>query len=233
MRCWREPAGGLPYRREAVHVWLAVMPGGWEPRADTLSAAERERAAKFIFERDCTRYLFHHMALRRILSGYTGLPPGDVPFAAASGGKPFLPAPYGCWRFNLSHCGEAAVCAVAHGREVGVDIERVRAMEAAESIAGRFFAPAEREALRGIPEARRDAAFFACWTRKEAFIKATGEGLQRALDSFSVPVDPEECGPWPLPGGWTLTGLPGIPGYACAVAVEGGPAAVETWRFTP
>jgi 4'-phosphopantetheinyl transferase len=229
MDAWRPPAGGLPWQPDAVHVWLAMMPEGDRPVAHALSAAERERAARFRFERHRAEYIHHHEALREILSGYTGAPPESVALACGEKGKPALDPP-AAWRFNLSHSGPAALVAVAHEIEVGVDIERIRPLAHAEAIAARFFAPAECAALRGLPPEQREAAFFACWTRKEALLKASGDGLSRPLSSFAVPVDPAAAGPWRVEG-FTLTALPAPPGYAAALAAAGSLPPLRRWRF--
>jgi 4'-phosphopantetheinyl transferase len=226
---WRAPEGAFPYVAGAIHVWLALMPESGPPDPGALSDEERARAARFVFERDRAHYTFHHAALRGVLARYAGVPPRDVPLITRESGKPALAC--GPWRFNLSHSGPAALVAVAGGREVGVDIERLRPMPDALAIAGRFFAPAEFGALAARYGAEPEPAFFSCWTRKEAFIKATGEGLQRDLHSFEVPVDPAASGPWRI-NGWTVTGLPPVPGYACAVACEGDPLPVCTWTFS-
>ena len=111
-----------------------------------------------------------------------------------------------------------------------MDIETLGRLADAGSVASRFFAPAECAALQTVPPEAYDRAFFACWTRKEAFIKATGEGLRRGLGSFAVPVDPEDAGPWRIDG-WSVMALAAPPGYACAMAVEGEPGQVCRWRF--
>ncbi|HWQ52909.1 MAG TPA: 4'-phosphopantetheinyl transferase superfamily protein [Bryobacteraceae bacterium] len=232
MRAWNDPAGSLPWQPEAVHVWLALMPDGAQPDSSTLSAEEKDRASRLRFERDRSLFIHHHTALRAILSGYTGQAPEHMTLTAAQGGKPRLNPDCGGWRFNLSHAGSAALVAVARGREVGVDIERVRPVAGAAAIAARFFAPPECGAMRDLPAASREAGFLACWTRKEAFIKATGEGLGRNLHSFTVPVEPADSGPWRIEG-WSVLALPPPPGYIAALAVEGEPPTVHCWRYVP
>lgn len=232
MQTWSEPSGSLPWQPEAVHVWLALMPDGAQSDTGTLSAEEKDRASRFRFERDRSLFIHHHAALRAILSSYTGLAPEDVVLTSAQGGKPRLQPDCDGWHFNLSHAGSAALVAVARGREVGVDIEPVRPVAGADAIAARFFAPPECAALRNLPAASREAGFLACWTRKEAFIKATGEGLGRGLHSFTVPVDPADSGPWRIEE-WSVLALPPPPGYIAALAVEGEPAEVRCWRYTP
>lgn len=150
-----------------------------------LSAEEGERARRFCREEHRRRFIATRAELRRTLSRYTGIRPEKIDFSYASHGKPFV-AGGPC--FNLSHTEEWAALAVA-GFEVGVDIERQRHM--AEDIAGHFFAPDEAAALAALPAADRERGFFACWTAKEAVVKALGCGLSMPLDAFSVTVDPD------------------------------------------
>ena len=230
---WQPAGGPVPYRAGTLHVWLAIMPEGWQGEAPALSSEERARAARLVFDSDRAHFRFHHTALRTILAGYLGLAPAWVPLVISGNGKPALAPPWDGWRFNLSHSGPAALVGVSQGRPVGVDIERIRPMPAALGIARRFFSRGEQEALEALAPREREPAFFACWTRKEAFLKATGEGLGRGLGGFTLPVDPDDPGPWPVAEGWTVLALPPVPGYACAAAVEGGPVPVETRAFQP
>jgi 4'-phosphopantetheinyl transferase len=229
---WCQPEGRAPYRRDGVHVWLARMPDGWSGGPENLSDEERLRAARFVDERHRRAYVFHHTALRAILAGYTELAPERIRLSRRDGEKPVIEGAPGGWTFNLSHCGAVGLCAVAAGREVGVDIERVRPMPNAMNVARRFFAPAEVAVMERLEGEARDQAFLACWTRKEAFVKATGRGLRRDLRSFTVPVDARGEGPWEIEPGWTVAGLPRVEGYVCALAVEGRLPAVHTWRAT-
>ncbi|MCC6862392.1 MAG: 4'-phosphopantetheinyl transferase superfamily protein [Bryobacterales bacterium] len=207
-----------------VQVWRVPLEGGGDPRV--LSEQERERAARFRFERHRRRFTAAHTALRSILARATGELPGSLRFAFGPYGKPALES--GRVRFNLSHSSEVALVALAVDREVGVDVERMRPEITAERIAERFFSPHEVEALRALPEERRFEAFFHCWTRKEAFIKARGEGFSHPLDSFDVSLVPGE--PARLlatrpdaaeASRWSLAELPVPSGYTAALAVEG------------
>ena len=229
MRGWRAPEGRLPHTATGVHVWLAVMPERWQGSDELLSPAERCRAARFVFDRDRAWFRFHHTALRMILAGYTGHDPDALPLSASPTGKPALEGTR--WRFNLSHSGPVALCALAAERQVGVDVERLRPMPEAGRLAARFFAPAERESLERLEGTAQEAAFFACWTRKEAFVKATGEGFGRDLHSFTVPVEPRRRRPWHIEGGWTGLPLPAVDGCAGALVVEGDALPVHAWRF--
>lgn len=186
-----------------VHVWLAWVPGGAQPDAAVLSAEERQRAARFVFECDRRAFVFHHATLRRVLSVYLPATPASLIFERGENGKPALAPPHAGWRFNLSHSGEAGLYGVARGMEVGVDIERVRPVRHARSIAERFLKQPE------------PADFFALWTRREAAVKASGVGLAGLADE---------------PSGVCFLELPPVPGYAAALAVAGaGEFAVRTF----
>jgi 4'-phosphopantetheinyl transferase len=180
--------------------------------AEVLSSEERARAERYRFERDRRAFLFHHTTLRRILGLYLGLGPACVRIEKGSHGKPALAAPYGEWKFNMAHSGDAGLYAVCRGREVGVDIEWVRPMPDAGRIAARFYTAREREALDGSPD-----SFFQVWVRKEALMKATGEGLS-GLESAR-------------PEGWSVVDLPAVPGYAASLAVEGSAPPLKAWRY--
>ena len=149
-----------------------------------LSPAERARAERFVREADRWRFVISHGALRSILGDYLGLPAAALVFGSLGSGKPFLvSAPE--VHFNLSHSAEFAVVAVAR-TPVGIDIEQIHPFEDESDIASRSFSTAECDALKSLTEAERLSAFFRCWTRKEAYVKARGDGLSIPLDSFSV-----------------------------------------------
>ncbi len=197
-----------------------------------LSSEEQRRAARFHFERDRRRFIGSHAALREILSLYLGEPPASLEFVTRVHGKPELAS--GAPRFNLSHSGELALIGVAGNRELGVDVERVRAQVAIERIARRFFSASEAAALFAYPGSERDAAFFRCWTRKEAYVKARGGGLRIPLASFDVSLDEGRARLLRAPDieRWTLHSLAVPPGYVAAAVVEGEPEQVGVfdWR---
>jgi 4'-phosphopantetheinyl transferase len=225
---------------EEVHVWrvdLDPQPAleGLEP---CLSSDEQARAGVFAFARDRRRYCVSHVALRSILARYLAVHPQAVRFAQGPQEKPYLVGGTDL-RFNLSHSGDLAVVAVARGREVGVDLEQVRELDDLEGLAEDCFAPPELSAWRALPRDHRPAAFFATWTRKEAYLKAGGVGLSRSLQSFEVSVLPGER-PRLLrvlddpgePARWTLKTLTFEPGFAATVAIEGR-ARVTLWTWNP
>jgi 4'-phosphopantetheinyl transferase len=220
-----------------IHVWLAHLEDaqrGPLVSSSVMSEDEQARARRFVFDRDRRRFSAARVLLRTVLASYVGADPADLRFDTNGQGKPSLaggrPAP----AFNLSHSQDVAVIAVSRAGEVGIDIEAIRPMEDAEAIAGRFFAPAEADRLRAVHPELRDEAFFACWTRKEAFVKAIGEGLSHPLDSFEVTLAPggparllRVGGHPPDPASWTLAALPAVPGYAGALVVRGRPDRVD------
>lgn len=175
--------GGFALGPSEVHVWAVSLLGGASPWEGLLAASERERAAKFRFAEHQRRYQIGHGALRAILAGYLGTDPRAIEFTHGPRGKPYLAGAGPS--FNLSHSGKLALIAVA-AVEIGVDLEKVRHLESLTPIARRHFSPAEFSALDALPEAARPLAFYRCWTRKEAYIKALGVGLAMPLDTFDV-----------------------------------------------
>jgi 4'-phosphopantetheinyl transferase len=156
---------------------------------------ERARAERFVFDHDRRRYVIAHAQLRRVLARELDVDPRDLRFEAGSHGKPEIAAsqnPLGL-RFNLSHSRDLALIGWTRGHAIGVDIEVMRAVLAEEGVARRFFSPREQQDwLSAAPDART-RAFFNCWTRKEAFIKAVGRGLSYPLDSFDVTLLPADA----------------------------------------
>jgi 4'-phosphopantetheinyl transferase len=212
-----------------AHIWQAdleslALPEKW---VEILSQDENERASRFRFDRDKRRFIICRTLLRVLLGNYLGLAPADVVFHYSSHRKPNL-APTSDIRFNLSHSGERAVMAFIRGRELGIDVEQIRQDFEAQSVAERFFSSAEREALARISPEISHEAFFHCWTRKEAFVKAKGDGLFLPLDQFDVSLIPGQ--PAQLletrPNSeernrWSLCALDVGDQYAGALVVEG------------
>lgn len=223
-----------------VHVWscdLSWAAAALPAAASDLSEEERERAARYLLSRHGQRFAAGRGALRILLARYLRCEPRDLVLRSGSEGKPALAGKNELdLRFNLSHSADAALFAFARGRELGVDVERLRPGVDCEGIARRFFSPREAEQLLDLPPERRTAAFFTCWTRKEAYVKARGSGLAVPLDSFEV--DP--AGPPALRsrgGGaeaerFTLLDLPAPAGFVAALAVEGGSFRLRSFTLT-
>jgi 4'-phosphopantetheinyl transferase len=239
---WQSRATCPPLGPRDIHVWCVDL-DHWRAHAGSLaaslSAEERSYASRFVHERDRARYIATRGALRHILGGYVNSAPETIVFSYGSRGKPELGGPRAVrLGFNVSHSQDIALCAVARTRRVGIDVEYLRPVTDALDIAERYFASGEFAALRAIPYERQRSAFFACWTRKEAYVKALGEGLAVPLDSFEVSLADSE-----LPGlrsidgsaeaawGWTVRDVAPGPGYAAAVAVEGRDWEVVRCRF--
>ena len=194
-----------------------------------LSPDEVERARRFKFERHRGRFVAARAFLRRTLAQYLSVSPRELAFVYGPFGKPGLSARWAGERleFNLSHSGDLAILAITRGPAVGVDVEQILHVRDLQSIAARFFSAHEIAALNAVPPETRDFAFYRCWTRKEAFLKALGSGLAHPLDSFDVSLD--ETSPRVLsirdgsesPSDWTLHHLCPRPGYVGTLAVRG------------
>lgn len=195
--------------------------------AGVLAPAERARAARFRVADARARFVAGRVALRRLAGGFLGIPPVEVEIEIGERGKPALsPRHASPLHFNLAHSGEIVLVAFALGREVGVDVEHRRPLADRDALIARFLAPAEREALLRIPEAQRTDAFFDCWARKEALLKAWAAGLALPLDAFTVPAGAAgaaggvRCDHPDGDGRWWLFDLEVDPAYAAALAVR-------------
>jgi 4'-phosphopantetheinyl transferase len=197
-----------------------------ELASDVLSPDEVERAARLQRRLDRARFVTSHAWLRGVLSRYLAVSPNAVAFVQSAHGKPSLSAAGADLQFNLSHSGGMAVLAVCRSTAVGIDVEEMRPIDDCDAIARRHFAPAEWRRWAELPAADQLAAFYACWTRKEAYVKALGGGLSVPLDSFEVAFEPGRAAALLSVGGsqraathWTLWGLQPQARYAAAVAV--------------
>lgn len=244
LKVWRAPGGLVALRGEEVHVWRVWLDVPAWRRGELwglLDGEERGRAERYRFERDRAHFVVARGTLRRLLGEYLAAEPGAIRFGYGAYGKPALAGGAGAGptlRFNLSHSGGVALYAFALGRELGVDVERVRDGVGLEELAVRFFAADEAGALLRLPAEQRERAFFNCWTRKEAYVKARGEGLSHPLDSFSVTLAPGEAAALletrndPREAGrWRLYDLDPAPGYAGALVVEAGHGPVNCFSL--
>lgn len=194
-----------------------------------LSGVERDRGNRFVFDRDRRRFIVARAQLRQLLGARLDVHPEAVELVYGTRGKPALARRFAdsglC--FNVSHSDDVAVYAFSRDREVGIDVESVRVIHDADDIAARFFSRRENEVYRALDPRDKPLGFFSCWTRKEAFIKALGDGLYYPLDRFDVslaPGDPakilrvertpgEECG-------WCLSSFSPAPGFVAAVVTK-------------
>ena len=222
----------LPLEDNGVHVWCASLKqtaAELEHLHRVLSREEIERANRFHFARDRNHFIAARGLLRTTLGRYLEADSAELRFCYSPNGKPDLAPEFalGDLRFNLSHSGEIVLFAITRGRRIGVDVEKIRTDFETEHVAERFFSLAESSRLRALPAEQKHEAFFACWTRKEAYVKATGDGLSLPLDQFDVSVAPGEPAvlqntrPDPAEARrWYLQALKVEPGYAAALAVE-------------
>jgi 4'-phosphopantetheinyl transferase len=207
--------------------------------AQLLNQEELARAARFHFSRDHNRFVVARAALRVILGRYLKTNPAKIQFSYSAYGKPGLAGDHSEseLQFNLGHSHEIAIYAFSHRRQLGIDIEHVRPEVAGEEIAERFFAAEEVATLREVPSRLRTEAFFNCWTRKEAYIKARGEGLTFPLADFAVSMTPGESARLltvrdaPQEAArWFLRELNPGAGYMAALAVEGSGWELKLWE---
>jgi 4'-phosphopantetheinyl transferase len=222
-----------------VHVWRTRLDMPWCWALDeALSLDDRARADRFRFESDRRKFCVARASLRLILARYLKTKPGRLQIDAGDYGKPHFADKRSSQglRFNLSHSNELALIAVTRDREVGIDIEFIRTDFATDEVAGHFFSPVEVERFRNLPEEVKTQSFFNCWTRKEAYIKARGEGLYCPLDQFDVSLAPGE--PAALLNSridsgeisrWSFVELFPEPGYAATLAVEGQSSRLALW----
>ncbi|WP_163266787.1 4'-phosphopantetheinyl transferase family protein [Chelativorans alearense] len=175
---------------DVIDIWRWSLDVGMDdlPRYVTaLSEGEFARASRFVHERDRLRFIVGRGKLREIIGRYLRVPARRLSFACNAFGKPRLAASRPPLHFNLSHTGGMAVLAVSDRYHVGIDIEKIVPLK--EDVAGHFFSPSERLALRNVPPGGYLEAFYRCWTRKEAFVKAHGAGLSLPLEAFDVSID--------------------------------------------
>ena len=208
--------------------------------AGWLDADERRRASRFQFERDRQRFIVARGRLRQLLAARLDTEPQSVELSYGAHGKPVLARGSATqdWRFNVSHSRDIAVFALCRGREVGIDVEAVHSIHCADAVAAHFFSRNELEAYRALDAQDKELGFFHCWTRKEAFIKALGDGLRYSLDGFDVSLSPREPARILRVGnlggndsGWCLRSFIPTPGYVAAIVIERSRAATNDAAF--
>jgi 4'-phosphopantetheinyl transferase len=235
---WAPSALGSPASisllADEVHVWRLGLDRPTEEFRDLLDTDEVARANRFHFEKDRNHFVVARGFLRVLLGRYLQADPKQLKFSYGAWGKPALDGEFreSRLRFNMSHSHGVALYAVTEGREIGIDVEHVRADFANDDIARRFFSPFEVGVLCELPDDDRIAGFFRCWTRKEAYIKATGRGLSQPLDGFDVSLGPaallrNEDG---APERWSMADIEVGPGYAGALAFEGPVTNIKYWN---
>lgn len=238
---WQLPSAGIVLDSQQVHLWHAALEATPEQLLDYwswLAPEERERAERFHFPQHRDRFAIGRGILRALLGNYLDVPPARVRLERTVRGKPYL-ADNAPLAFNISHSQQVALYAFAWNVELGVDLEVVRPMPEAVPLAARFFCPTEASYIATLPANERSQGFFRAWTRKEAYLKATGEGLQGLADiEVTVAADAPAriltiAGDRQRADRWSLyhlepTGLPCV----AALALGSAPAwPLQRWRF--
>jgi len=212
----------------SVHVWSGALDLNAQDLCaceSVLSDDERARADQFKFEKDRKHFVLARGILRYLLSHYAGRAPSDFSFVYGQKGKPELSNEGGGLQFNVSHSNGVGAWAFSLNRPVGVDIEWVGRRVDVGGIGRRFFSENEWATLNEMPEKKRRHSFFLCWTRKEAFVKALGDGLSFSLKAFDVSVHGQarltRVEGDQDPDNWTMQSFEPFENYMCAVAFEG------------
>lgn len=224
---WLTPPECLTLTPDALHVWrvpLEVSPGSLPRHSALLCPGELARADRFVFGGDRQHFIVARATLRLLLGRYLQIPPGSLKFDEGPRGKPFLAERLHAsdLKFNASHSHGLAVFAFALQRELGIDVEKVRPDFASRDIAQRYFSPQEIAELDALPPSSYTKGFFRCWTRKEAYMKARGQGLHIPLDSFSVSLTPERPPELTASDGlhWSMYSFEPGPEFFAAVVAE-------------
>ena len=243
LETWTEPPTRLTIQEDEVHVWRADLqaPGSvGEQLAAALDDAESRQAQRFRFARHRDRFMARRAMRRWILARYLQIEPAALELDFAQYGKPLLGSRYGSdLRFNCSHSENLALLAISRGRDVGVDLERIKPDFSDDAIPERFFTPREAALLRALPAQQQADAFFELWVRKEAYVKARGMGLSLALDSFEIPLGdvelvrqlhaaPQSAGAGP----WTMMAFRPAPAYPAALVVQGHACTLRGWTWS-
>jgi 4'-phosphopantetheinyl transferase len=239
---WNAPGRDFNISNDEVHVWRAtldILPSAIAELDRLLAPAERARASRFHRQIDRTRHVLGRGLLRVLLGSVLNMPPDRLQFTYNEFGKPSLAASCGLQaQFNVSHSADLLLIAIAIDRAVGVDVEQVRTDVDFDAIAARFFSVAEQRLLAALPQDLKRCAFYSCWTRKEAYLKARGDGLAMPLDTFDVSILPDEE-PRLLetrhdPADarrWMLQNLAPGNNYLAALAVEGSGWSAKCWDW--
>jgi len=241
---WGGFRGNYTLPDDEVHVWqttLDMAASGFAKLQQILSPDERERADRFHFEVDRRRAVIGRGWLRLLLGQILNLPANELQFEYDEFEKPgLIPGQDLPLQFNVSHSGDLILIAIAIGRAVGVDVERIRTDLDPDSIAARFFSAGERKILASLAGPARYQAFFTCWTRKEAYLKARGVGLSLPLDQFDVSFLPNEVPrllatrPDPAEAGrWRLEALDVAAGYVAALVAPASAWKLKCWNWHP
>ena len=228
---------------DQIHIWYCALDqeaSRCSELIQTLSLDELIRAKRFRFDRDRENFIVCRGILREILGHYLLVEPSQLQFCYGKYGKPALTDSFEntAISFNLSHSKNLAVYAFTRNREIGVDIEHVHDIPEMEQLAEQFFSAVENTVFHALPDSKKREAFFNCWTRKEAFLKAVGDGLSYPLDNFDVSFIPgQPSGLLAVHGDpqassrWTIQDLEPPFGFAAAYAIERRSPRLHCWQW--
>lgn len=239
---WQMPSVQPRLEPGEIHIWRVCLD---RERAsargffEVLSADEKQKAGKYHFEQDRDNFVVARGILRQMLGGYLDMPPGEIRFSYSQYGKPALDFGMNAngLRFNVSHSNGLALYAVAREQEVGIDIECIDESFAIRPVAATCFSPSEMSVLDELPSDRQPAAFFSGWTRKEAYVKAVGEGVSMPLQEITVSLLPDDlqismaANDRSEARNWCLVTLPFDSDYAAALAVEESIGKLSCWQW--
>ncbi|BAZ85510.1 4'-phosphopantetheinyl transferase HetI [Dolichospermum compactum] len=217
-----------------VHIWRINLNSSelqLQSFRETLSSDEIARAERFYFPEHRQRFIAGRGTLRTILGQYLDIDPKQVEFEYQPRGKPLLAAKFANQGllFNLSHSQDLALLGVSYQHQIGVDLEHIRTMSDLEGLAKRFFSAREYEYLRLFSPAEQQQIFFRYWTCKEAYLKATGDGLVQ-LEEIEIDLTPNQPSQLLVSGDWSLRELTPADNFAAAVVVTGSNINLRCWE---
>jgi 4'-phosphopantetheinyl transferase len=232
---WLPAPKTLNLLSDDVHIWrinLQQSESQLQSLRETLSSDEIARAERFYFPEHSQRFIAGRGTLRAILGQYLGIEPKQVEFEYQPRGKPLLAAKFADQGllFNLSHSQDLALCGVSYQHQIGVDLEYFRTMSDLESLAKRFFSPREYEHLRLISPEEKQQTFFRYWTCKEAYLKATGDGIVQ-LEEIEISLTANQPSQLLVSGNWSLRELTPADHFAAAVVVASSNMNLHCWEF--
>ncbi len=228
---WDTPPANLSCSDDEVHIWMtsvSLLKKEIPLFKSLLNHEESSRTTRFVYEKDRDTCILSRVALRDILGRYLAINPRAIAFNNNEYGKPFIDRKDNADNitFNLSHAGDVIICGITSNRDIGIDVELIKEMESIDALIRQNFSGIEQEYFKRLSPDEKKRAFFTCWTRKEAYIKAHGKGLSYPLDSFSVTVGPGDdasllCDDNDDVSSWSLKEIISSPEYVGAVAVKG------------
>ncbi len=240
---WNQPPGNIHLLTDDVHVWSALLDSPGETLqllVQTLDSDERKRADRFYFEQDRTRFVVSHGLLRIILASYLNIEPDKLQFSYTSNGKPYLIQKFNDkeLQFSLAHSHELALFALTFDRRIGVDIEKIYNFAETDQLANRILSRQEKAELRKHHPNEKLETLFRYWTCKEAYAKATGEGLALPVEEIHTSLVPGSMARLISikrsvreASRWSLQELHPVPGFAAALAVEGHDYRLSQWQW--